>query len=164
MEPLKRTLESKIRIHYQDCDPFNHLNNSRYIDYMMEVRTEQLLDHYQFNTAEFALKDKIGWVAAQNQISYLHPAKWMEVVTIETKLIQFSELSLTIEALMWNEDKTQLKSVLWAKLVHFNIETQKTHQHSEKLMELFQQVHQPLIAGQNFEDRIKTLKQTQSRL
>ncbi|MBD1428894.1 acyl-ACP thioesterase domain-containing protein [Sphingobacterium litopenaei] len=32
MNTLRKIVESKIRIQYQDCDPFNHLNNSKYID------------------------------------------------------------------------------------------------------------------------------------
>lgn len=164
MKYLKKILESKTRIHYQDCDPFNHLNNSRYIDYMMEARTEQLLENYAFNMADFAFKDKIGWVAVQNQISYLYPASWMEIVTIESRLILFSDWSVTVEALMWDEDKTKLKSVLWSKLVHFNIKTQKSHQHSEALMELFTQVHYPLPADQQFEARVKALKEIPSAI
>ena len=162
MKELKKILESKTRIHYQDCDPFNHLNNSRYIDYMMEARTEQLLANYDFNMADFAYKDKIGWVAVQNQISYLYPASWMEIVTIESRLIQFSEWSVTVEALMWDEHKTKLKSVLWSNLVHFNIKTQKSQAHSDALMELFTKVHSPLPAGQGFEDRVKALKEVPS--
>jgi YbgC/YbaW family acyl-CoA thioester hydrolase len=164
MKELKKILESKTRIHYQDCDPFNHLNNSRYIDYMMEARTEQLLANYDFNMADFAYKDKIGWVAVQNQISYLYPASWMEIVTIESRLIQFSDWSVTVEALMWDEHKTTLKSVLWSKLVHFNIKTQKSHQHSDALMELFTQAHSRLPAGQGFEARVKALKEIPSAI
>ncbi|MCF1713287.1 acyl-CoA thioesterase [Flavihumibacter sp. RY-1] len=159
MKELKKIVESKTRIHYQDCDPFNHLNNSRYIDYMMEARTEQLLANYDFNMADFAFRDKIGWVAVQNQISYLYPATWMEVVTIQSRLIQFSDWSVTVEALMWDEHKTKLKSVLWSKLVHFNIKTQKSHQHSAELMFFFTAVHFPLPGNQGFEERIKALKE-----
>ena len=159
METLSKTLESKIRVQYQDCDPFNHLNNSKYIDYIMGARTEQLLDYYKFNTKELANKQGIGWVAAQTQISYLYPASWMETVTIESRLIQFSESSLMVEAFMWDDHKTKLKSVMWTKLVHFNITTQKSNRHSEELMKLFNQIHFPIENNPTFEERVKLLKQ-----
>jgi acyl-CoA thioester hydrolase len=158
MAELKRTLESSTRIQYQDCDPFNHLNNSRYIDYMMAARTEQLLDNYGFNTSEIARKEGIGWVSAQTQISYLSPASWMERVAIETRLIRFSESSLVVEALMWNEKKTVLKSILWAKLVHFHIGAQRSHKHSAELLEFFSQVHDPLESIKSFEERVNSLR------
>lgn len=159
MKELPKTLASKAIIHYHDCDPFNHLNNSKYIDYIVAARTEQLLDNYGFNTAELAYKQGIGWVAAQTQISYFYPASWLEKVTIESRLIQYSDYSLLVEAFMWDENKTKLKTLMWAKLVHFNIKTQKSHKHSAELMNLFTQVHYPLANITSFEERVKSLKQ-----
>jgi acyl-CoA thioester hydrolase len=83
----------------------------------------------------------------------------MEKVIIETRLIQFSDYSLLVEAFMWDENKTKLKTLMWAKLVHFNIKTQKSHKHSAELMNLFTQVHYPLANITSFEERVKSLKQ-----
>jgi YbgC/YbaW family acyl-CoA thioester hydrolase len=159
MDTKSKILESKSRVQYQDCDPFNHLNNSKYIDYIMAARTEQLLVEYNFNAAELAAVQRLGWVSAQTQISYFYPASWMEVVTIESRLLQFSESSLLVEALMWDDNKTRLKAVMWARLVHFNIEMQKSTKHSLELMNLFGQVHHPLENDPTFDGRVKYLKQ-----
>lgn len=159
MKNLPKTIESKTRIQYQDCDPFNHLNNSKYIDYIVGARTEQLLDQYGFNTSDLAYKEGIGWVAAQTQISYFCPVSWMEVVTIESSLIQYSDYSLLVEAFMWDEHKTKLKCVMWAKLVHFNVKTQKSFKHSEELINLFAEICNPIENITTFEDRVKSIKQ-----
>ena len=159
MNIVTNTLESKTRVQYQDCDPFNHLNNAKYIDYIMGARIEQLLEQYGFHTSEFASIHGTGWVVAQSQISHIHPALWMEVVTIESRLIQFSESSLLVEGLMWDESKTKLKCVLWAKLVYFNIKTQKSSKHSPELMKLFSEIHSPLEKILPFDERVKSLKQ-----
>lgn len=158
MTALKKILESTVRIQYQDCDPFNHLNNSKYIDYIVAARTEQLLENYSFNTADIAHKEGVGWVAAQTQISYLYPAAWLEKVVIETKLISFSASSLLVEAFMWSENKTHLKAIMWSKLVHFNIKLQKSQKHAEELMQLFEQIHYPLKNDFTFENRVNALK------
>ncbi len=159
MNTISKILESKTRVQYQDCDPFNHLNNSKYIDYIMAARTEQLLHEYGFNTSELLQKLGIGWVAAQTQISYFYPASWMEVVTIESSLIQFSESSLLVEAIMWDEAKTKIKSVMWAKLVHFDIKTQKSNKHTVELMKLFNEAHFQLDDNPTFDERIKYFRQ-----
>ncbi len=164
MIQLSKILESKKRIQYQDCDPFNHLNNSRYIDYIMGARTEQLFEQYGFNVAELAYRDGIGWVTAQTQISYFHPVSWMEIITIESKLIRFSESSLLVEALMWDENKTKLKALMWAKLVHFNIKTQQSNKHSEELMQLFRAVHFPLENNPSFDERVISFKQLNQKV
>lgn len=161
MLTLNKVLESKMKVRFHDCDPFNHLSNSRYIDYILTARGDQLLDHYDFDMYALARKEGLGWVSAQTQISYVYPALLAEEVAIETRLIGFSEKSLLMEGLMWNRDKTMLKALLWAKLVHYDLRTKKSHQHSGELMKLFGDIHDPL-ADTGFEQRLQTLKQTKS--
>lgn len=160
MKELKKVLESKMKIRFHDCDPFNHLNNSRYIDYIVTARGDQLIDNYGFDIYKLAQEKGVGWVSAQTQISYIAPAYLMEEVTIQTQLIGCSDKSLLLEAFMWNIDKKVLKAVMWAKLVHFNLNTQKSYQHSEELMHFFGQIVNPLSAETNFEERVKNLKHT----
>lgn len=159
MEQLK-TLESKLKIRFHDCDPFSHLNNARYIDYFLEARGDQLIDNYGLDIYRMAQTEGIGWVSAHTQISYLAPAYLMENVTIETRLINCSGKSLLLEALMWTENKTMLKSLMWTKLVHFNLKTQSSHPHSEELMQFFENIVDPLPGDASFESRVKNLKHT----
>jgi YbgC/YbaW family acyl-CoA thioester hydrolase len=157
MELLK-TLESKMKILFHDCDPFSHLNNSRYIDYFLTARGDQLIDNYSLDIYKMAQTKGIGWVSAQTQISYIVPAYLMENVTIQTQLIGYSEKSLLLEAFMWNDNKTVVKAFMWTKLVHFNLTTQRSHPHSKELMEFFKEIVHPLPGEMNFESRAKSLK------
>lgn len=158
MKELKKDVESKMKIRFPDCDPFNHLNNSRYIDYIINAREDQLLEYYDFNVVKMAEEKGVSWVTAQTQISYLLPAYLMEEVIIQTRLISYSEKSILLEALMWNNDKTLLKAVMWSKQVHYNLKTKKSQRHSSELMEFFDQIVSPMHAGMSFDERIKGLK------
>jgi len=149
-----KSLESRIRVRFSDCDPFNHLHNSRYIDYMINTREDQVREHYGLDLHQLALKQGIGWVSAQTQISYVQPAYLNEPVAIETRLLHVSAKSLLLEALMWNEDKTVLKSLMWTRLVHYDIRERKSRPHSADLMELFSGVMDPLAAPAAFEERV----------
>ena len=155
---LKKVLESTMKIRFHDCDPYNHLNNSRYIDYLVTARGDQLIENYKLDIYQLAQTKLIAWVSAQTQISYIIPAYLMEEVTIQTQLLAYSEKSLLFEASMWNADKTVLKSVMWAKLVHFHLTTQKSHPHSAELMALFEQIVNPLPEPTDFETRVKNLR------
>jgi YbgC/YbaW family acyl-CoA thioester hydrolase len=159
MSELKKVLESSIKIRFHDCDPFNHLNNSRYLDYIMTARGDQLIDNYNFDIYQLLREQNIGWVMAQTQISYLAPAMVMEEVVIQTQLLSCTERSLHMEAQMWSQNKSSLKAVMWAKLVHFNLKTQKSHAHNESLMTFFRNIENPLSQTLTFDERIKTLKQ-----
>lgn len=158
MEVLKKILESKMKIRFHDCDPFSHLNNSSYIDYFLTARGDQLIDNYSLDIYKMAQTKGIGWVSANTQISYMAPAYLMEDVTIQTQLIDCSEKSLLLEALMWNDNKTILKAMMWTKLVHFNLKTQSSHPHSQELMQFFKQIINPLSEETNFELRAQNLK------
>lgn len=162
MKTLEKILESKTKIRFPDCDPFNHLNNSKYIDYMINAREDQLLAHYDFDIYKLAFEKGLSWVVAQNQIAYLAPATLMETVVIETQLIHHEDKSLVFEACMWNEDKTSLKALMWSKLVHFNLKTKKSETHSAELMTLFGQVDNFLNVPTTFEERLKNLKQAKA--
>ena len=150
--------ESKVKVRFHDCDPFNHLNNSRYIDYIVTARGDQLLENYGFDIYQILQEQGLGWVSAQTQISYLYPAYLMEELTIQTRLIACSEKSLVLEALVWNSGKAVLKAVMWAKLVHFNLTTKKSQEHSTQLMQFFQSIVHPLEQQTDFEARVQALK------
>jgi acyl-CoA thioester hydrolase len=158
MTQYDKMLESKMKIRFHDCDPFNHLNNSRYIDYIITARTDQLLENYNLDIYKLAKEHDTAWVSAQTQISYLVPARLAEEVIIQTRLLAFSGKSLLVEGLMWNSDKEILKAVMWTKLVHFNLSTQKSHSHTPGLMRLFEQVADPLAGEISFETRVKELR------
>ncbi|MBI5371003.1 MAG: acyl-CoA thioesterase [Sphingobacteriales bacterium] len=159
MPEFKKILQSNMKVRFHDCDPFNHLNNSRYIDYIIAARGDQLLENYGLDIYKMARQQGIGWVTAQTEISYLSPATLMEEVVIETQLLSFGARSLLFEARMWNDSNTELKAVLWGKLVHFNLLTQKSQQHTDELMNFFSEVVSPLPEEMNFESRVKSLKQ-----
>ena len=158
MQQLEKFPESMVKIRFADCDPFNHLNNSKYIDYFINAREDHVLEHYGFDIYKMAKEKGVSWVVAQNQIAYLAPANLMETVIIQTQLLNCSDKSLIVEGVMWDESKTMIKAVLWTKLVHFELRTQKSHPHSEELMTLFKQIENPLAEQVSFEQRVMDLK------
>ncbi len=157
MKTLPKTLSSKAVIRFQDCDPFNHLNNGNYINYFMNHREDKLVDDYQIDVYKMAKELGTSWVSGSNQIVYLRPALTMETVYIESQLIRYTDSELFVEMRMYNEDKTELKSVIWSSFVHFNLLKQKREYHDTGLMELFENVHAPLETNV-FEERIKNIK------
>lgn len=154
---LPKTVESKAKIRFQDCDPFNHLNNGKYIDYFMNHREDELIKNYDIDIYKMAKLEGKSWVSNSNQIAYLKPAFLMETVTIESQLIYYDNSSLKAEMRMYNEDKSHLKAIIWCGFVHFNLLAQKRETHSEDMMTLFNNIFNPTDAT-NFENRLKSLK------
>ncbi len=155
---MEKMPESKVLIRFPDCDPFNHLNNSRYIDYFINAREDHLWQHYQLNIYAYGKQQGKSWVVGQNQIAYLKPATLMETVVIQSTVLELNDTDILVEMLMWNKDKTQLKSVLWSRFVHFNLVTQKRDTHSKELMDYFTPLVNALEEKVDFEQRVVQLR------
>src|SRR5215216_1790987 len=95
--------ESIVIIRFPDCDPFNHLNNARYIDYFINAREDHLVTNLNFNIYHHAAQFGLSWVVGKNQIAYLKPAFLMETVVIDSTLLKLGEREVSVEMRMWNE-------------------------------------------------------------
>lgn len=158
---LPKIVESKAKIRFQDCDPFNHLNNGKYLDYFMNHREDELIRNYKIDIYKMAKTEGKSWVSSSNQIVYLKPALLMETVTIESQLIHYDNSNLKAEMRMYNEDKSQLKAIVWCGFAHYNLMSQKREQHSEDMMTLFSAIYNPITIT-TFEERIKSIKRPKS--
>src|SRR5258708_31019414 len=81
---------------FQDCDPFGHLNNARYIDYFLNARQDQLADYYDFHIFAHGKETNENWVVTRTHIAYLYPVAVMEEICIRTKLILISDSTLVV--------------------------------------------------------------------
>jgi acyl-CoA thioester hydrolase len=159
MAIIKRP-ESRVLIRFPDCDPFNHLNNSRYLDYFINAREDHLYLHYQFNPYDYAKEKLLAWVVTQNQISYLRPALVMEKVVIQSRVLKFEQRDIQIEMTMWDLEKKVLKSIMWSVLTHYNFKTAKSEIHSQELIDKFKPLEDPLDREMSFEERVREVKAT----
>jgi thioesterase-3 len=148
-------LSSTAIIRFQDCDPYAHLNNGRYLDYFMNAREDQLWKTYDFNIYEYSRTTGLGWVVTQNQIAYLRPALLMEEVTMESQLIDSKSKFVQVEMRMYDAGR-KLKSLLWAQFVHVDIKAGKSVAVSEELQQFFDGVCEPILE-KDFNERLKVL-------
>ena len=156
-EIIKEPISEKV-IRFQDCDPYGHLNNSKYLDYMLNAREDHLIEHYDLNVFHKAQKEGISWVVGHNEIVYLKPVLVMEKVAIQTRLIDYSERFVQAEMVMYDTHKTHIKSVLWTKFFHFNFKKGKAEDHTDEQFSLFQKIQVP-VGTTKIDERSKTLSQ-----
>ncbi len=152
MKELPKILESSKKIRFQDCDPFNHLNNGRYVDYYINAREDQLLENYNIDLFKIIKEEGLGWVVSNNQIAFLKPVFTMENIVFESQLISFTPKGIQVEMRMWNTNKTLLKSIAWFRFVPFNLKKNQVSQHDENYMQLFEKVVEP-VPQKTFEER-----------
>lgn len=149
--------ETKTLVRFSDCDPFNHLNNSKYIDYFLNAREDQLLQFYDFSVYQHSKQAGSAWVVSQNLIAYFKPAFTMETVTFQSQVLNFGEKDILVEFKRWDENKTKLKCLMWTKFHYFNLLTQKADVHSAELNERFKHLEEKVEGMESFENRIEAL-------
>ena len=86
-------VQTFYRVRFNHCDPFGHLNNSAYIDYMINAREDHLRQFHQLDLDDY-YKQGIGWVVSNHEIQYVRPANYNETVCIQSDLIEAADNSV----------------------------------------------------------------------
>lgn len=140
MRAYNKNPESTRIVRFQDCDPYGHLNNSKYIDYLLNVREDHLREHYALDVFAMAARDKVSWLVGHNDIVYLRPADVMEEVVVRTALIDYTNRFVKAEMAMMDSERGHIKAVLWTKFFYFDFGRGTGIRHTEAQMELFAQL------------------------
>ena len=137
---LNKFPESKVVIRFQDCDVFGHLNNARFINYFINAREDHLREYYAFDLYEHAKISNQNWFITKHEIEYLRPAELGETVTIKTRLIQFSNSTLTVEGAMFNDAGDKLKAVQWTTFRYVDLARGRSASHPDDVKQLLASV------------------------
>ena len=131
---IEKNPSSVSKIRFSDCDMFGHLNNSRYLDYLLDAREDHLKHSQGFDFQKY-YNIGLGWVVSNHEISYVKPAVYNEMVKIQSTLLLVENDHLIYESIMMNENETHLKSIMRTKLIPINIQTGKRVEHHSDFME-----------------------------
>ena len=155
---IVKELESRLVARFQDCDPFGHLNNARYIDYFLNARQDHILAAYDFRTYQPGMT--ASWVVRTTQIAYLRPVAAMEEILIRTRLLHFGETSLLVEGLMLDHQARSLKALIWFDFVYIILASGRPAKHPQELTDLFGTV---VVDGEHdpdgFNRRVEVVRQ-----
>ena len=133
--PTIKEPESKVVVRFQDCDPFAHLNNAKYLEYFMNAREDHLVQAYGFHLYLHGKETKCNWVVTRHQIAYLAAALYGEEVLIKTSLRRYTDLSVLVEGLMYDAAGARLKALLWTEFTYVSLATGRTAKHSPAILE-----------------------------
>jgi acyl-CoA thioester hydrolase len=158
-QTLPKELESRAIVRFQDCDPFQHLNNARYIDYIFNAREDQLIEFYNFSIFDHSKVSNAGWVVTKTQIAYLYPAVVREEVIIRTRLLHNTDSAIAVEGIMFDKEMKRPKAVMWVEFTYISLATGRTTQHPDDLMQLFATVRiDDEYRPDGFDERVENVK------
>jgi YbgC/YbaW family acyl-CoA thioester hydrolase len=81
--------ESEIKIRPDDIDLNNHVHNTKYLDYVLAARYEQMTRDYKFSMGDFHSMG-YNWVVSITHIEYKRALKLDDNIIVKTQFDSFA--------------------------------------------------------------------------
>lgn len=78
-----KTFKTAAKVRPDDIDMFNHVHNSKYFDYVLAARYEQMEHNYKM-PMEYFLQKGLGWVVKTAHVNYKRPLGLGDEYVVET--------------------------------------------------------------------------------
>jgi acyl-CoA thioester hydrolase/thioesterase-3 len=88
--------ESELQVRPDDIDMYQHVHSSRYMDYVLAARFDQMERCYGMPMAEFQ-KLGYGWVIAATQMNFRRPLVLGDRLTVRCWIEKFSLIGLRLQ-------------------------------------------------------------------
>lgn len=123
--------EHKVRP--DDIDMFNHVHNSKYLDYVLAARYEQMDIFYGMPMEDF-LNLGYGWVVKMVQIDYKRPLGLGDIFSVETGLISINNKGCRVTFEIKSNKTQKVSSDGWFDFVMIDLKTGKSKEVSEDMI------------------------------
>lgn len=134
---MEKELSTVVKVRFSDCDPIGHLNNVKYLEYMLNAREDHVEHGYGFTYEEYTRRTGCTWITVQNEIAYLKEVRYNAKVMITSKTIEIGDRLSKVEILMKSEDGKTIHSVLWLTVIYFDMKTRASVSQPEETKDLF---------------------------
>ena len=134
---MQKELSTVVKVRFSDCDPIGHLNNVKYLEYMLNAREDHVENGYGFTYEEYTRRTGCTWITIQNEIAYLKEVRYNAKVMITSKTIEVGDRLSKVEILMKNEDGSTIHSVLWLTVIYFDMKTRRAAIQPPETISLF---------------------------
>ena len=88
--------ESELHVRPDDIDMYQHVHSSRYMDYVLAARFDQMERCYGMPMAEFQ-KLGFGWVIASTQMNFRRPLILGDKMTVRCWIEKFTLIGLRLQ-------------------------------------------------------------------
>jgi len=87
---MYKTYETELRVRPDDIDMYNHVHNSRYFDYVLAARYDQMERCYGLGMEKF-LERGFGWLVRTVYMDYKRPLKMSDYFLVRTGIDTINE-------------------------------------------------------------------------
>ena len=87
---MYKTYETELRVRPDDIDMFNHVHNSKYFDYVLAARYDQMERCYGLGMEKFMVRG-MGWLVRTVYMDYKRALKMSDYFLVRTRIESINE-------------------------------------------------------------------------
>jgi acyl-CoA thioester hydrolase/thioesterase-3 len=120
---LHRTkFETELQVRPDDIDMFQHVHSSRYLDYLLAARFDQMERFYMMSMQEF-LKLGLGWVVTTSHLEYKRPLCLAERFIVRTWIEDMRATEVEVRFEMIKKENSKAACLGWCSFAMVKLET-----------------------------------------
>ncbi len=101
--------ESELNVRPDDIDMFNHVHNSKYLDYVLAARYEQMEKYYGMSWEQFE-EMGFGWVVVKVTIAFKRALKMGDQMIIRTGILEMNDKGSSVQFEIINKKTKKVAS------------------------------------------------------
>lgn len=128
--------ESELKVRPDDIDMFNHVHNSKYFDYVLAARYDQMESCYNMSMETF-MASGFGWVVRTAMVEFKRPLIMGDRIKIRTGILTINERGCRVQFEIENIRTKKIASDGWFDYVMIDIKTGKGAKVNEEMIRAF---------------------------
>ena len=114
--------ETELQVRPDDIDMYQHVHSSRYMDYVLAARFDQMERCYKMPMSEFQ-KSGYGWFMAATQMNFKHPLGLGDRFIVRTWIEAFTLIGVKVKFQIERQNDQKLSCDGWFDYVMVSIAT-----------------------------------------
>lgn len=110
---------TELPVRPDDIDQFQHVHNSRYLDYIQAARYEQMVHNYKMSMKEF-MDRGFGFVVKKATLNFKRALVMGDVMIVHTQVREMGVTDIIIDVEIFHKAKNKI--VLTAEMVYTMID------------------------------------------
>lgn len=128
--------ESELKVRPDDIDMFNHVHNSKYFDYVLAARYEQMDLFYKMPMEDF-MKNGYGWVVRTAYVDFKRPMLLGDTAIIRTGILTINEKGCRVQFEIEIKRSGKIASDGWFDYVMIDINSGKGTKVTQEMIETY---------------------------
>lgn len=128
--------ETELNVRPDDIDMFNHVHNSKYLDYVLAARYEQMEKYYGMSWEKFT-EQGFGWVVSKVTINFKRALKMGDKMLVRTGILEMNEKGSSVQFQILNKTTGKVSTDGIFDYVMIDLTTQRACKVNEEMIKAY---------------------------